>query len=79
MRGVWEQEMREPRPCQTDSSTSRAKKSVRSVLDQRALELAVAAAEPAAKFGKLGVKTIRDMLYFFPQRHLDYSKIKQIS
>ena len=33
----------------------------------------------ATKFGKLGVKTIRDLLYFFPHRHLDYSQIKHIS
>ncbi|HUV76094.1 MAG TPA: ATP-dependent DNA helicase RecG [Dehalococcoidales bacterium] len=32
-----------------------------------------------AKFGKLGVKTIRDLLYFFPHRHLDYSQKKFIS
>ena len=33
----------------------------------------------ATKFGKLGVKTIRDLLYFFPHRHLDYSQIKHVS
>ena len=33
----------------------------------------------ATKFGKLGVKTVRDLLYFFPHRHLDYSRIKHIS
>jgi ATP-dependent DNA helicase RecG len=33
----------------------------------------------ATKFGKLGVKTIRDMLYFFPRRHIDYSQRKHIS
>ncbi len=33
----------------------------------------------AARFGKLGVKTVRDLLYFFPHRHLDYSQIKHIS
>jgi len=33
----------------------------------------------AAKFAKLGVKTIRDLLYFFPHRHLDYSQTKFIS
>jgi len=31
------------------------------------------------KFGKLGVKTVRDLLYFFPHRHLDYSQVKVIS
>jgi len=33
----------------------------------------------SSKFGKLGVKTVRDLLYFFPHRHLDYSKMKLIS
>jgi ATP-dependent DNA helicase RecG len=33
----------------------------------------------AAKFGHLGVKTIRDLLYFFPHRHLDYSQTAFIS
>ncbi len=33
----------------------------------------------AAKFGKMGLKTVRDLLYFFPNRHLDYSRLKSIS
>ncbi|MFC2057038.1 ATP-dependent DNA helicase RecG [Chloroflexota bacterium] len=33
----------------------------------------------AARFNKLGVKTIRDLLYFFPHRHLDHSQRKPIS
>jgi len=33
----------------------------------------------SGRFGKLGVKTVRDLLYFFPHRHLDYSKLKFIS
>ncbi|MFC1933782.1 ATP-dependent DNA helicase RecG [Chloroflexota bacterium] len=33
----------------------------------------------ATKFNKLGVKTVRDFLYFFPHRHLDYSQRKAIS
>ncbi|MFC2052335.1 ATP-dependent DNA helicase RecG [Chloroflexota bacterium] len=33
----------------------------------------------ATKFSKLAVKTIRDLLYFFPNRHLDYSQRKPIS
>ncbi len=33
----------------------------------------------ALKFGRLGVSTVRDLLYFFPRRHLDYSQIKPIS
>ncbi len=33
----------------------------------------------SARFEKLGVKTIRDLLYFFPHRHLDYSQRQKIS
>jgi ATP-dependent DNA helicase RecG len=33
----------------------------------------------AAKFAKLGVKTVKDMLYFFPRRHLDYSQRRAVS
>ncbi|MFC1964586.1 ATP-dependent DNA helicase RecG [Chloroflexota bacterium] len=33
----------------------------------------------AAKFGRLGVKTVLDLLYFFPHRHLDYSQTMSIS
>jgi ATP-dependent DNA helicase RecG len=33
----------------------------------------------ASSFGKMGVKTVRDLLYFFPHRHLDYSQLKFIS
>jgi ATP-dependent DNA helicase RecG len=33
----------------------------------------------AAKFNKLGASSIRDLLYYFPNRHLDYSQRKTIS
>jgi ATP-dependent DNA helicase RecG len=33
----------------------------------------------AGKFGKLGVRTVRDLLYFFPHRHIDYSQVKFVS
>ncbi|TET16742.1 MAG: ATP-dependent DNA helicase RecG [Dehalococcoidia bacterium] len=33
----------------------------------------------AARFSRLGVKTVRDLLYFFPHRHLDYSQRNSIS
>ncbi len=33
----------------------------------------------AAKFNKLGAATIRDLLYYFPHRHIDYSQRKTIS
>ena len=33
----------------------------------------------ASRFARLGVHTLRDLLYFFPNRHLDYSRRKTIS
>jgi ATP-dependent DNA helicase RecG len=33
----------------------------------------------ATKFSKLGIKTVRDILYFFPRRHIDYSQQKHIA
>jgi ATP-dependent DNA helicase RecG len=33
----------------------------------------------STRFARLGVKTVRDLLYYFPHRHLDYSKLKTIS
>jgi len=33
----------------------------------------------ATRFKRLGVNTVRDLLYFFPRRHLDYSQTKFIS
>jgi ATP-dependent DNA helicase RecG len=52
--------------------------------DTKALEAPITAIKGistglATSFGKMGVKTIRDLLYFFPRRHLDYSKLKYIS
>lgn len=37
------------------------------------------AASSASKLAKLGVKTIRDLLYFFPRRHIDYSQRRPIA
>jgi ATP-dependent DNA helicase RecG len=37
------------------------------------------AAGSASKLAKLGVQTIRDLLFFFPRRHLDYSQRKPIA
>jgi ATP-dependent DNA helicase RecG len=33
----------------------------------------------APRFRKLGVNTVRDMLYFFPRRHIDYSKRQTVA
>jgi ATP-dependent DNA helicase RecG len=37
------------------------------------------AAAISDRFAKLGVHTIRDLLYFFPNRHLDYSHLQIVS
>ncbi len=36
-------------------------------------------AKQASRLEKLGVRTIRDMLYFFPRRYEDYSQLRPIS
>jgi ATP-dependent DNA helicase RecG len=33
----------------------------------------------ASRFAKLGVRTIREMLYFFPRRHMDYGNQRRVS
>lgn len=33
----------------------------------------------SARLARLGVRTVRDLLYFFPRRHLDYSQRRKIS
>jgi len=33
----------------------------------------------SSRLARLGVRTIRDLLYFFPRRHLDYSQQRKIS
>ena len=33
----------------------------------------------AAKFARLGVRTVRDALYFFPRRHNDFAHIRKIA
>ncbi len=43
-------------------------------LDSPVTALKGIAANSATKLAKLGVQTIRDLLYFFPRRHLDYSQ-----
>ncbi|MGD9143557.1 MAG: DNA helicase RecG, partial [Dehalococcoidia bacterium] len=63
--------------------TPKAKKSI-SEESPKGLDLPVTAVKGistalAGKFGKMGVNTVRDLLYFFPHRHLDYSRLKSIS
>ncbi|MDP2919089.1 MAG: ATP-dependent DNA helicase RecG [Dehalococcoidia bacterium] len=48
-------------------------------LDQSVTVIKGMGASIAGKFNKLGVKTVRDLLYFFPHRHVDYSQLKTVS
>jgi ATP-dependent DNA helicase RecG len=48
-------------------------------LDSRVTVIKGVSSSVATKFNKLNVNTIRDLLYFFPHRHLDYSQRKFIS
>jgi ATP-dependent DNA helicase RecG len=76
----------EPKGKALPSSKARRAKTVKAVapvsgtgLDSPITTVRGISTSLATKFGKLGVKTVRDLLYFFPHRHLDYSQIKHIS
>jgi ATP-dependent DNA helicase RecG len=68
------------------SPTRRAGRSTRATLasgaqslDSPVTALRGVSARLGARLGKLGVHTVRDLLYFFPRRHLDRSQRKPIS
>ncbi len=70
-------------PARARKTTPKTKKTA-VLADGNALDMPVTVVKGistalATKFGKLGVKTVRDLLYFFPHRHLDYSQLKFIS
>ncbi len=48
-------------------------------LDLPVTEVKGISSKLAPKFHKLGINTIRDFLYFFPRRHIDYSSPTKIS
>jgi ATP-dependent DNA helicase RecG len=53
--------------------------SVHHVLDLKITEIKGIKSSNATKFHRLGVKTIHDLIYFFPRYHIDYSQKKTIS
>ena len=59
--------------------TPHAKRDNGQSLDSLIIAIPGIKAALASKFDKLGVKTIRELLYFFPRRHIDYSRRKLIS
>jgi ATP-dependent DNA helicase RecG len=52
---------------------------VRTIIDSDITFIKGIKASNAAKFRKLGIRTIRDLLYFFPRYHIDYSQKKTIA
>ncbi|MBI4185950.1 MAG: ATP-dependent DNA helicase RecG [Chloroflexi bacterium] len=58
---------------------ARAKTPVNQSIDSPITVVRGISSSLAARFNKLGVSTVRDLLYFFPNRHLDYSQKKYIS
>ena len=60
-------------------STPKIAKIATGSLDSSITSIKGVSAAMAAKFEKLGVLTVRDLLYFFPHRHLDYSQRQNIS
>jgi ATP-dependent DNA helicase RecG len=62
------------------SAVSRAHRSASTDgLDSPVTVVKGVAANMAAKLARLGVKTVRDLLYLFPRRHIDYSQRKPIA
>ncbi|MCK4369325.1 MAG: ATP-dependent DNA helicase RecG [Dehalococcoidales bacterium] len=68
-----------PSPPPPSRRSSGGQKVTGQSLDSPITSLKGVSTSLAAKFNRLGVKTIRDLLYFFPHRHLDYSQRKNIS
>ncbi|MFC1978946.1 ATP-dependent DNA helicase RecG [Chloroflexota bacterium] len=50
-----------------------------SVFDESITTIKGISSRILSKFNKLGVQTIKEMLYFFPRRHIDYSKTSKIA
>jgi ATP-dependent DNA helicase RecG len=48
-------------------------------LDSPVAEIRGVSDKLAPRFRKLGVSTVHDMLYFFPRRHIDYSKRQTVA
>jgi ATP-dependent DNA helicase RecG len=60
-------------------SSEETKTTFKTALDFKITEIKGIKAATASKFQRLGVKTIRDLIYFFPRYHIDYSQRKTIS
>jgi len=68
-----------PAARRASSGAKKQKAAVSQSLDSSITIVKGISSNMAARFKKLGVSTVRDLLYFFPHRHLDYSQRKSIS
>jgi ATP-dependent DNA helicase RecG len=62
-----------------DNSVQTKITATKTILDSDITFIKGIKASNATKFKKLGIKTIRDLLYFFPRYHIDYSQKKTIA
>ena len=68
-----------PVPAPTKPSVVRGRRATGGSIDSPITALKGISTSLSGRFKRLGVETIRDLLYFFPHRHLDYSQRKYIS
>lgn len=70
---------RPPAPRKRPAAPARpAKPKPRPTLASPVAALGGVSSRTASLLTKLGVHTVRDLLYFFPNRHIDYSRITQV-
>ena len=68
-----------PRSVERVAPTPQTSAQARTGLDSQVTVLQGVGTRQAQRLAKLGVNTIRDMLYLFPRRHDDYSQLKPIN
>lgn len=68
-----------PKSITTKTASTQRKKAVSGNLESPVTELKGVSDAYAEKLARLNVKTIRGMLFLFPNRHLDYSHLKTVS
>jgi ATP-dependent DNA helicase RecG len=73
------EKIRLPQPLSQPAPKPKSRKPMSQSVDSPVTVVKGISSSLATKFNKLGVRTVRDLLYFFPHRHLDYSQRKYIS
>ncbi|HEY90786.1 MAG TPA: ATP-dependent DNA helicase RecG, partial [Dehalococcoidia bacterium] len=68
-----------PKTSRTAPRTKKPRPLVNTTLESQITSVRGISSTMATRFNKLGVSTVRDLLYFFPNRHLDYSLRKTVS